>query len=258
MARKPADEEDDIRDDEEDEVEDEDEAGDEKSEEDLDAEVQEMVKEFMAIPEVKGLVLEIAKDASKRTADAVRNEAFNKLQKQFDAKFDTLAQQFSQFREALGISSDADLEGDHLGLTKEGLLEPGAVKQVKSALEKREAALKEREAEIEEREKKTREASLEAYRKQVVAEFGLKKVEHLIHGDDEDAIDDSVVAARKALNQMRREFIQEFKSKGWTPPPEELPEGDDAAAVTGESTPTELRSRFGYGPKTGTAAGAIQ
>ena len=253
MVRKPTDPDPDELEGEEPEgsgAEDEEPEGDEGDEKELDAQVQEMMQEFIAIPEVKVLIGEIARDAAKRAADVVRNEAFNKVQKNFDAQFKALSDQFAEIRESIGLSPDAR-ELAEFQLNKEGLLEPAAVQKAKADLQKREMAVQEREKEIENRDAESRKEALERYRKGTIAEFKLGKVGHLIHGESEDEIDDSVVEARKALNDIQRDYIKELKGKGWNPPAEELAEGDDAVATAGEPTPGALRSRFNYGPKQG-------
>jgi len=207
-----------------------------------------MVQEFMGIPEIKGLVTEIAKDAAKRSADAVRNEAFNKVQKDFDSKFDKLNSRFDSIEKSVGLERTGDESGGD-GSVEGALQDVDAIRRRMAELDQRAKQLEEREKEIAEAAEETRKAGLESYRKGVVAEFGLQKVAHMVHGDSEDDIDDSVVEARKALNVIRREFIKEFKEKGWSPPPEEL--GDDESAATGSNMeqPTDLRKRFNYGPQ---------
>jgi hypothetical protein len=217
---------------------------DDVEEAEVDAQVKEMIQEFMHIPEVKGLVTEIAKDAVKRASDGVRNEAYNKVQKSFDDQFKALGERFQALEQAVGI------EHQETPGAAEILGETDAIRKRMLELDKRAKELEDREKEIAESAETTRKSALESYRRGVIAEFGLSKVGHMVHGDSEDDIDDSVVEARKALNVMRREFIKEFKEKGWSPPAEELGEGGDESAVpTGTEDAAGLRQRFNYGPK---------
>lgn len=218
---------------------------DEIEEAELDTQIKDMVQEFLAIPEVKGLVTEIAKDAVKRASDGVRNEAYNKVQKAFDSQFAELGTRFQALEQAVGIEHEAG--------TAEGAgtaVEPEVVRRRVQELDKRAKELEEREKDIATKSAETTKAGLESYRKGVVTEFGLQRVSHLVHGESEDEIDDSVVEARKSLNVMRRDFIKEFKEKGWTPPPEDL--GEEAViSEGGEPAAGDLRSRFHYGPPQG-------
>lgn len=215
-----------------------------EDEEDLDEQVAEMVKEFMGVPEVKGLVAEIAKDAARRAADAVRNEYANKLQKSMDERFKIL-------EDALGLEPGdvADVaEGDGEGgadakpETNQRLLALKALKKKAN-----DDALTQKEQELADREKELRRRELDTYKSELVREQGLEAVAHLIHGDDEDGIDEAVLGAKKTLTQLRRGMLKEFKDKGWAPPEDELGgegSGEESGAVPNAKN---LRARFRYG-----------
>jgi hypothetical protein len=234
------DEQGDLDDDDEASMEDED-----LSEEELDEQIQDMVKEFMSVPEVKSMVTEIAKDAAKRAADAVRNEYSNKLGKSMDARFRTI-------EAALGLEAGemAAASGDAESGDEESVAQQRIVKAQVERKKQTDADLELRAAEIEEREKELRRREIEAYKAEVIREQGLDMVANLIHGDDEDAVDESVSGAKKTLSQLRRGFLKEFKDKGWSPPDEEFG-GDGTETESASGIPAAqavgLRKRFNYG-----------
>jgi hypothetical protein len=223
---------------------------DELEEAEIDAQVKEMVQEFLAIPEVKGLVGEIARDAAKRASDGVRNEAYNKVQKSFEQQFKTLGERLVAIEQAAGVQHVEDS-----GTPAESSGEPDTVRRRMLELDRRAKELEDRERDIAEQAAESQKASLDSYRRAVVAEYGLSKVAHLVHGENEDEIDDSVVEARKTLNGMRRDFIKELKDKGWNPPAEELGDEDSSAASASVEGAGDLRKRFNYGPQSAAPLG---